>query len=83
MAARSAAVRDMSKPKIVAPCRAKRVAIVVPLPQPMAIEQSVDAGLEEGGYTFTNATDAGDEHDFPYQIVERHCGRLHLSIIVD
>ena len=36
-AARSAAGREMSQPKIVAPWRAKRVAIVVPLPHPAGI----------------------------------------------
>ena len=34
-AARSAAGREMSQPKIIAPWRAKRVAIVVPLPHPV------------------------------------------------
>ena len=38
-AARSAAGREMSQPKIVAPWRAKRVAIVVPLPHPVGFAQ--------------------------------------------
>ena len=38
-AARSAASREMSQPKIVAPWRANRVAIVVPLPHPARVPQ--------------------------------------------
>ena len=38
-AARSAAGREMSQPKIVAPWRAKSVAIVVPLPHPVGVPQ--------------------------------------------